>query len=113
MKRLFSSYRKQRNKYSAEIKKAKQDSWEKFVTREGNKQPWSIIYKLQTKRLKLETVQSNICIKGTHTNTWDVTVKTLLNALKPNDEEANETGTETYETTREKSRELGIALPLQ
>ncbi|KAK9295481.1 hypothetical protein QLX08_010208 [Tetragonisca angustula] len=85
-KRLLS-YKKLRIKYSAEIKKAKQDSWKKF-----------------TKRLKLGTVQSNISIKGTQTNTWDETVKTLLNALVPNDEEANESAW--HRNIRKDTREI-------
>ena len=87
---MLKSFRKMRNKYS-EIKKAKQIIWERFVAKEGNKQPWSIIYKLQTKRLKLEIAQSNITVNNTHTKTWDETTKILMNTLIPSDDEVNET----------------------
>ena len=52
--------------------------------------PWSIIYKLQTRRLNLERVQSNISDKSKHTITWNKTAKALLNALIPGDSIENE-----------------------
>lgn len=90
-KRLLAKFRRIRNNYAIEIKKAKQESWGKFVAKEGNKNPWSIVYKLQTKRLKLETAQCNLNIDGTHTMSLEETAETLMNALIPNDDKTNET----------------------
>ena len=53
--------------------------------------PWSIIYKLQTRRLNLERVQFNISDRSKHTITWNETAKALLNALIPGDRIENET----------------------
>ena len=33
-------YRRARNRYFAAVKRAKREAWEKFVTEEGNKDPW-------------------------------------------------------------------------
>ena len=73
------------------MEKAKQISWKRFVAKEGHKQPWSIIYKLQTERLKLESVQSNITGNDTQTKTWNETTDILMNTLIPSDEEVNDT----------------------
>lgn len=90
-KRLLKTFRHVRNTYSAKIKEAKQKSWEKFVKKEGNKNPWGIIYKLQTNRLKIDKAQSNIANNNTHTTTREETMKLLLNTLIPSDNRSNET----------------------
>ena len=90
-KRLLGHFRCARNKYITEIRKAKQVSWEKFVTCEGNRDPWSIVYKIQTKKLRVETVQSNIVSHSKHTITWEETAKILLNTLIPDDDKECET----------------------
>ena len=69
----------------------KRISWERYVAKDSNKQPRSIIYKLQTKNLKLESVQSNITENDNHTKTWNESPKILMNTLIPSDEEVNET----------------------
>ncbi|KAI4472915.1 hypothetical protein M0802_016426 [Mischocyttarus mexicanus] len=43
---LRKGYYSLRNKYISYIRKEKQRSWEKFSTEAGNKEPWSIVYKI-------------------------------------------------------------------
>ena len=90
-KRLLRHFRRARNKYIREIRKAKQVSWEKFVTCEGNRDPWSIVYKIQTSKLKVETVQSNLRTNSKYTTTWKETAQILLNTLIPDDDKNSET----------------------
>ena len=81
------SFRKIRNRYTAALKESKIRSWKKFVEKEGNKTPWSII-QTTGRRLKLEQFQSNISSR--HTITWKETTEELLNALIPEDTVTNE-----------------------
>ena len=90
-KRLLGHFRCARNNYITEIRKAKQVSWEKFVTCEGNRDPWSIVYKMQTNKLKVETVQSNLRTNNKFSTTWKETAQILLNALIPDDDKNSET----------------------
>ena len=64
-KRLLKAFRSARSLYSTKIKEAKKNSWEKFVKTEGNRNPWGIVYKLQTNRLKMDKAQTNIASKNT------------------------------------------------
>ncbi|KAK9296727.1 hypothetical protein QLX08_009341 [Tetragonisca angustula] len=79
-----------RNTHMAKIKEAKQKSWEKFVTAEGNKNPWKIVYKLQTNRLKIDKAQTSIARNNTHTITREETMELLLNILIPSDNSSRE-----------------------
>ena len=45
VKRLIEAYKSSKREYSRAIKIAKQDSWRKFVTSDGNKEPWGFVYK--------------------------------------------------------------------
>lgn len=89
--KLKKEYSQHRNKYIEHIRKAKEASWRKFVTGEGNKDPWSIVYKLQTKKLKIEQVQQTIKHNGTQTETRHDTMEKILHTLIPSDTTENET----------------------
>lgn len=84
-------YNELHNKYTTAIRRSKQGSWRKLVTNEGNSDPWGIVYKIQTKKLKIEKVPETIKLHGAQTKTWRETMENLLDALIPNDSTANET----------------------
>lgn len=46
------NYKAVRNKYVSQIRKSKTESWKKFVTDIGNKNPWGVVYKLTTGKIK-------------------------------------------------------------
>lgn len=46
------AYRKSRNKYVSLIRKSKKESWKEFVTTKGNKNPWSIVYKIVREKIR-------------------------------------------------------------
>ncbi|CAL7932858.1 unnamed protein product, partial [Xylocopa violacea] len=79
-----------RNKYIAAIRKAKQDNWKKFVTSEGNRNPWSYIYKLSANKVPIETTHENIKSKGVQTLSWEESTNALLEELLPQDDTAAE-----------------------
>lgn len=74
-----------RKQYVREVRKDKTGSWEKFVSKERNENPWGIIYKTLTKKLRIDRVLSNITSQNTQTTTWKQTAATLLNGLILND----------------------------
>ncbi|KAK9296726.1 hypothetical protein QLX08_009340 [Tetragonisca angustula] len=91
LKKHKKEYSTIRNKYIAHIRKTKKDSWRKFVTDTGNQDPWSIIYKIQTKKLKIENVQQTIKLSGEQTASWNETMEAMLQSLIPSDTTDNET----------------------
>lgn len=88
---LKTQYKTLRNKYIAQIRKAKSSSWQEFVTREGNSEPWSIVYKFQTNKIQIEQAQESIKSTDRQTTTWTDTAQLLLEALIPGDNPAEET----------------------
>ena len=40
------TYRELRKSHVSKIKKCKRETWQNFVNKEGNKDPWSIVYKI-------------------------------------------------------------------
>lgn len=88
--KLKTNYQTLRNKYTAEIRKAKVTSWRKFVTKEGNRNPWGLIYKIKTEKIQIQTAYESIKTGAEQTTTWEETGKILLNTLIPDDDEAGE-----------------------
>lgn len=86
-----NQYRAIRNRYIAKIRKAKSDSWRNFVTTEGNAEPWSMIYKLQTNKIHIEQAQETIRNANRQTTTLADTAKVLLDTLIPDDNQTGET----------------------
>ena len=71
-------------KYRQEIKKAKTSSIRKFITDQGNKNPWGFPYKLQTDKLKVEEVHGNLKQDNSYTKSARETAEFLLSSLIPN-----------------------------
>lgn len=89
--KLKRRYQTLRNNYTGEIRKAKNTSWKEFVTKEGNLNPWGIIYKIKTEKIHSETAFESIKTSTGHTATWEQTAETLLNTLIPDDSTIGET----------------------
>lgn len=64
-------YCSKRNRLTALIRKAKKESWKAIVVLEGNKNPWSIVYKLTMAKFKKSPLFSSIDIGGSETRTWE------------------------------------------
>ncbi|KAI4474758.1 hypothetical protein M0802_015459 [Mischocyttarus mexicanus] len=79
-----------RNHYIRSIRKAKRDSWEKFATEAGNKDPWSLVYKIQVAKLKIESVIETIKCKRKQTDNLCDTMEELLQGMIPDDDMENE-----------------------
>ncbi|KAK2578450.1 hypothetical protein KPH14_012256, partial [Odynerus spinipes] len=57
---------------------------------QGNAKPWGVVYKTTLDKLRIEQAMSNIRTGTGHTMGWRDTAETLLEALIPDDIEANE-----------------------
>jgi len=80
-------YREYRNKYVGMIKKNKQESWRDFVTVEGNKDPWSIVYKIVREKIRAsETACSLELPTGSLTMGWRETFGALMEKAVPSDD---------------------------
>lgn len=53
-------FRRARNKYAAVIRKTKRSSWKIFDTKEGNRDPWGMIYKIVRHKLNKEEYLNSI-----------------------------------------------------
>lgn len=79
-------YKNSRNRYVAMIRKAKKNSWKNFVTKEGNREPWSLVYKIVRNQInKEEFLNSVILPTGEVTLSWRETVLKLLEKFAPKD----------------------------
>jgi len=80
------AYRKSRNEYVSSIRKSKKESWRQFVTEEGNKDPWSVVYKIVREKLRTpETTCSLVLPSGHTTMGWRETFCALMEKAVPSD----------------------------
>lgn len=80
-------YKVARNKYVATIKKFKKNTWKSFVTTEGNRDPWSIIYKIIRHKIKKDIFLSSLKLpSGEFTHSWKETANLLIDKCVPRDE---------------------------
>lgn len=84
---LQSEYKKVKNKYTSEIRRAKKNGWEKFVSREGNANPWGVVYKLSAQKITPERALATCKSGSAHTTTWEETATMFLKTLVPDDDE--------------------------
>jgi len=80
-------YRAIRNKYVCTIKKSKKESWRQFVTIEGNKDPWSIVYKIVREKLRTSKTACSLVLPSGHTTMgWQETYCALMQKAVPADD---------------------------
>ncbi|CAK9796298.1 Retrovirus-related Pol polyprotein from type-1 retrotransposable element R1 (Fragment) [Anthophora quadrimaculata] len=99
---IKAHYNRTRNRYRATVRTTKLNNWRDFVTKEGNANPWSLIYKLQTEKIRTEKAFDSIKSNGTHALNWEESVTILLDTLVPDDTTDNETAVQ--KRIRETSR---------
>lgn len=66
-------------------------SGKEFVTKEGNKEPWGIVYKTVLGKIRREEAVSTLRTPHGETSTWQSTAEALLTALLPEDQENTDT----------------------
>ena len=85
-------YRSSLREYRRTVKQTKLDRWRKFVTSNGNSEPWRFVYKLQAQKLRvrgvLSTLQRN---RDEHTIDTREIASLLLNAHVPDNRECEDT----------------------
>lgn len=85
------NYKRTRREFKRLIKKAKQDSWEKFAATNFNEDPYGFVYKLGTGRLKRRDLfQSVRRDDGLLTVSLGDTIDVLIDRLLPGDSQVNE-----------------------
>ena len=75
-------YRRTRNQYFAAVKR---EAWEKFVTEEGNKDPWGIPYKILAEKQKKELLISSMKFDNEYEHDVEQLAKKLMHVLLPDD----------------------------
>ncbi|KAK2575333.1 hypothetical protein KPH14_012899 [Odynerus spinipes] len=84
---LIIKYRIARNKLTAQIRKAKKNSWRNYVTEKGNTEPWGVIYKIIKDKSRSAQVMTSIFSENQElTLTLEETVQTLLITMVPVDD---------------------------
>jgi len=79
-------YQATRNKYFDSIKMAKENSFQRYVTEHGNNDPWGLVYKYNSGKIKSNEIQSSVFnADGVPTVTWVDTRAVLLDKLLPDD----------------------------
>jgi hypothetical protein len=84
-------YRKIRKEFTRMIAKAKEKSWRDFVTKEGNREPWGIPYKIISGKIRGEQTVSTLHTPQGETNNWRMTVAAMLSAILPDDQKGTDT----------------------
>lgn len=84
--RCLQNYRMARNKYTKEIRKAKDDSWRNFVTEVGNRDPWGILHRIAKGRYRMGNEIGAVCLTdGRLTKSWEESVEALMDKFVPGD----------------------------
>ncbi|XP_046830236.1 uncharacterized protein LOC124429244 [Vespa crabro] len=83
-------YRSSLRDYSKALRRAKLESWRKFVTKQGNAEPWGYIYKQQAGKLRVEKVINTLKREGGKTMDVRDTARVLLDTHVPDDCESED-----------------------
>lgn len=76
-------YEKSRQEYSRMIYSKRKDSWERFVTEEGRKNPYGIPYKIVMDKMKTDAVLVSLGDERERTEGWEETAERMLQELVP------------------------------
>ncbi|KAG7196584.1 hypothetical protein KM043_014481, partial [Ampulex compressa] len=91
--------------YKKAVLKCRREGWRKFVTEQGNLNPWGTPYRAVTDTLRTEQVLSTLRNnEGEFTDSWTESAKVLINALSPDD--IPETDTELQSRIREEVKRI-------
>lgn len=75
--------------------KAKIHSWQDFVTKEGNREPWGIAYRTITGKLRREKIVSTLRTPQGDTSNWRTIASVMVSDLLPDDQEESDTPEQT------------------
>ena len=84
-------YRETRKEYKRMLTRTKIQSWQDFVTKEGNRKSWGIAYKTVARELRREETTSTLETPQGNTSNWRTTAAAMLSALLSDDQEDTET----------------------
>lgn len=69
--------------YKKSVRTAKINSFKKFTTEQGNKNPWGVCYKLQADKLRVEQMHGSMKTQQGHTKSAEETAQVILDVLVP------------------------------
>jgi hypothetical protein len=84
-------YREILPRYKKAVMKARIQSWQEFVTKEGNKEPWKIVYRTVTGKISREETASTLQTPQGDTSSCRSTAEAMLAAHPPEDQECSDT----------------------
>jgi hypothetical protein len=84
-------YREILLRYMKPVMKARIQSWQEFVTKEGNKEPWEIVYRTVTGKICREETASTLQTPQGGTSNCRSTAEAMLAAHLPDDQECSDT----------------------
>lgn len=76
-------YRRARNSYVAEIRRAKLSDWRECVRGRGNSDPWGVVYRVVCDKLRVGRAMSSLRVGGAFTETYNDSVRVLFDTLLP------------------------------
>ena len=97
-------YRETRKEYKRMISRTKVQSWQDFVTKEANREPWGIAYRTVTGKLRGEETTSTLRTPQGDTTNWRTTAKAMLSTLLPDDQNLIHQNRERSDEARETLR---------
>lgn len=85
--------------YKDKLREERKKGWREFVSTVGRSDPWSLVYKVQCEKLKVEQALSTVQAAGGETRTVRETLEALCGKMFPADDHANES--EAHQRLRE------------
>lgn len=92
--RLKMEFLENRRKYRKAVFEAKQRSWQEFVKREGNLNPWGPVYRLQRNILNTHKALCSIRTSSSYAMNWKAAANMVLATIVPDDARENESATQ-------------------
>lgn len=86
----FRAYRRERSVYQSMMRSTKESDWRQFVTDHGNTNPWGDVYKLCSKRKKVNDICS-MKVGNVWTKSWNESVEVLMGEFFPGDRGSHST----------------------
>ena len=77
--------------YVRALRRARRDSWRNFVDKDSTKNPWGMIYKLCSAKIKIRQAATAVQTDQSLSNTWEDSMNILLDALVIPDKPENDT----------------------
>lgn len=93
---LKIEYAQERRLYRIAVEKTKLKSWKEFVGREGNLNPWGIIYRMQSNKLNTHEALCSIRTINSYALNWKSAGEVVLRTVVPDDTALNDSESQSF-----------------